>query len=169
MVRLKYNLDEIKSAAYEPGRCRAKLKSIKKKTSKAGNPMLEFGWVILTGENKASKISSYPSLMPSSLGNLKEHLEALGLSGKISKSSDALLGKIAVLVIAESPGRDGGRPYVGVVQVLPKNSPLVELDDDDDDDDDVDDDDDEDYEDEEEDDDEDEDEDDEDWDDDDDE
>ncbi|KKN02001.1 hypothetical protein LCGC14_1122060 [marine sediment metagenome] len=131
MVRLKYNLDEIKSQAYEPGRCRAKLKAVKKKTSKAGNPMLEFAWVILTGDNKGHKISSYPSLMTSSLGNLKEHLEALGLKGKISKSSDALLGRIAVLVIAESPSRDGGRPFVGVVQVLPKSSPLVDPDEDD--------------------------------------
>lgn len=124
MVRLKYNLDEISSAAYETGRCRAKLKAVKKKTSKAGNPMLQFDWAILTGDNKGSKISSYPSLMDNALGNLKEHLEALGLSGKVAKSSDALLGKTAVLVIGESPGRDGGRPYVGVVQVLSKGSSL---------------------------------------------
>ncbi len=138
MVRLKYNLDEISSSAYETGRCRAKLKSIKKKDSKAGNPMLVFTWAILTGDNRGKKISSYPSLLESSLGNLKEHLEALGLKGKVAKSSDALLGKIAVLVIAETPGQGGGRPYVGVVQVLPKGSPLVEEDEDEDDDDDYD-------------------------------
>ncbi len=95
--------------------------------------MLVFKWNIQTGPQKGQKISSYPSLVDSSLGNLKEHLEALGLSGKVSKSSDSLLGKIAVLVIGESPSRDGGRPFVGVVQVLPKNSPLTEDEDEDED------------------------------------
>ncbi len=135
MVKLKYNLDEISSSAYETGRVRAKLKSVKKKPSKAGNPMLVFQWAILTGPNKGAKISSYPSLLEQSLGNLKEHLEALGLEGKVSKSSDSLLGKSAVLVIGESPGRDGGRPYVGVVQVLPKGSSLSGPDEDDEEDD----------------------------------
>ncbi len=125
MVKLKYNLDEISSSAYETGRVRAKLKSVKKKPSKAGNPMLVFTWAILTGPNKGQKISSYPSLLDSSLGNLKEHLEALGLAGKVSKSSDSLLGKTAVLVIGKSASKGDERPYVGVVQVLPKGSPLV--------------------------------------------
>ena len=133
MVKLRYNLDEISSSAYETGRVRAKLKSVKKQQSRAKKPMLVFEWAILTGPNKGSKISSYPSLQDSALGNLKEHLEALGLSGKVSKSSDSLLGKTAVLVIAESPGRDGGRPYVGVSQVLPKGSPLVADDEEDED------------------------------------
>ncbi len=146
MVKLVFNLDEITTGAYDTGRVRAKLKSIKKQPSRAGNPMLVFAWRIQTGPNKGQKISSYPSLMEGSLGNLKEHLEALGLAGEVSKSSDSLLGKSAVLVIAESPGRDGGRPYVGVSQVLPKGSSLKEpepdeeFEDDDDDDDDEDDD-----------------------------
>ncbi|KKL89433.1 hypothetical protein LCGC14_1914720 [marine sediment metagenome] len=135
MVKLSYNLDEIKTQAYETGRCRAKLKSVKKQQSRAKNPMLVFKWRIMTGEDKGRPISSYPSLLDSSLGNLKEHLEALGLKGKVNKSSDALIGRIAVLVIGESPGRDGGRPYVGVIQVLPKSSPLNPVVDDDDDDD----------------------------------
>ena len=143
MVKLKYNLDEISSAAYDTGRVRAKLKSVKKQQSRAKKPMLVFTWAILTGPQKGSKISSYPSLVDSSLGNLKEHLEALGLSGKVSKSSDSLLGKTAVLVIGESPSRDGGRPFVGVVQVLPKNSPLVADEDEDEDEDEEDDEDDE--------------------------
>ena len=149
MVKLKYNLDEISSSAYDTGRVRAKLKSVKKKPSRAGNPMLVFTWQIQTGPQKGQKISSYPSLMDNALGNLKEHLEALGLSGTVSKSSDSLLGKTAVLVIAESPGRDGGRPYVGVAQVLPKGSSLEEPDDEDEDDEEYEDDDDDDDEDDE--------------------
>ncbi len=136
MVKLSYNLDEIKTQAYETGRCRAKLKSVKKQMSRKKNPMLVFKWRILTGEDKGRSISSYPSLLDSSLGNLKEHLEALGLKGKVNKSSDALIGRIAVLVIGESPAVDDARPYVGIVQVLPKSSPLHPVDDDDDDDDD---------------------------------
>ena len=125
MVKLKFNLDEISSSAYDTGRVRAKLKSINKKPSRAGNPMLVFAWRIQTGPNKGQKISSYPSLMEGSLGNLKEHLEALGLSGEVSKSSDSLLGKTAVLVIGATPSKgDDTRPYVGVVQVLPKGSSL---------------------------------------------
>ncbi len=65
----------------------------------------------------------------------KEHLEALGLKGRVSKSSDALLGRTAVLVIAETPGQGGGRPYTGVVQVLPKGSSLTAEEDEDEDDD----------------------------------
>ncbi len=142
MVKLRYNLDEISSSAYETGRVRAKLKSVNKKPSKAGNPMLVFKWRIQSGPNKGQDISSYPSLMDSALGNLKEHLEALGLSGEVSKSSDSLLGKVAVLVIAQTPGRDGGKPFTGIVEVLPKGSPLVEEDDEDEDDEEYDDDDD---------------------------
>ncbi len=144
MVKLVFNLDEISTAAYDTGRVRAKLKSVKKQQSRAKKPMLVFKWQIQTGPQKGQKISSYPSLMDNALGNLKEHLEALGLEGKVSKSSDSLLGKTAVLVIAESPSRDGGRPFVGVVQVLPKGSPLVEPDEDEEDVDDDDDDEDED-------------------------
>ena len=141
MVKLSFNLDEISTEAYETGRARAKLKSVKRQKSKAGNPMLVFEWKIMTGPNKGQKISSYPSLLDSSLGNLKEHLEALGLEGKVSKSSDSLLGKIAVLVIGPSAAKDGGRPYVGVIQVLSKGSPLEEPDEDEDEEDDDDDDD----------------------------
>ncbi len=135
MVKLSYNLDEIKTQAYDTGRVRAKLRSVKKGQSRAKNPMLVFKWRILTGEDKGRDISSYPSLLDSSLGNLKEHLEALGLKGKVNRSSDKLIGRIAVLVIGESPAQEGQRPYVGVIQVLPKSSPLHPVDDDEDDDD----------------------------------
>ncbi len=136
-MKLTYNLDEIKTQAYDTGRVRAKLKSVKKQQSRAKNPMLVFKWRILTGDDKGRDISSYPSLLESSLGNLKEHLEALGLKGKIKgKSTDALLGRVCVLVIGESPAEEGKRPFVGILQVLPKSSPLNPSDDDDDEDDD---------------------------------
>lgn len=167
MVKLSYNLDEIKEFGYEPGRARAKLQSVKKQKSRSGKPMLVFEWKILTGENKGNKISSYCSLQENALSNLKQHLEAMGLKGKVNKSSDDLIGRQVVLVISEQNSSDGSdRSFVGVSRVLPKNAPLTSREDDDEDEDDDDfdeeDEDDEDYEDDEEDEDED---DDEDWDD----
>lgn len=132
MVKLAYNLDDIKDFGYEPGRVRAKLKSITRKKSSKGKPMLVFEWSILTGDDKGSKISSYCSLQDNALSNLKQHLEALGEHGKVNKSSDALLGKIAVLVLAEQESnRPGGGTFVGVARVLPKNASLVDDDDED--------------------------------------
>lgn len=135
MVKLKYDLNAIKSTAYDTGRVRAKVKKITKKPSSKGNPMLVFEWLILTGPDKKRRISSYPSLMENALGNLKEHLEGLGLEGKVNKSSDELIGRQAVLVLAETESnRPGGGTFVTVARVLPKSSPLnVDEEDDEDD------------------------------------
>jgi hypothetical protein len=119
MVKLNYDLTKIPDA-YVAGNCRARLKRITQKESQAGKPMLEFQWVLLDGLNQGKKINSYASLMEGYLGSLKEHLEALGESGEINKSSDELLGKEAVLVLTSlESDREGRTDFVTVSQVLP--------------------------------------------------
>ena len=132
MVRLRYDLDEIKEFGYETGRCRARVKSITQKASRAKKPMIVFEWEILTGPNKKKKISSFCSLQQDSLSNLKQHLESLGLKGQVDESSDRLIGKIAVIVLSESASRDDpDRSFISVSSVLPKDTPLTEPDEDD--------------------------------------
>lgn len=118
MAKLIYNLAEMEDRTYATGEFRAKLKAVRKEKSRAGHPMLVFEWQLLEGSNMGEPISSYASLLDIALGSLKEHLEALGESGKVKISSDELLGRKAVLVLARKPveWKDN---YVGVDHVLP--------------------------------------------------
>lgn len=141
MARLKFNLNEIESRAdIEDGREKAKVKKVIKRKSKKGNPMLEWEWKLLTGSSKGSTVKSFTSLQSQALFDLKEHLEALGLKGKIDKSTDSLVGKAAVVMITHLPPQDGNGPgYPIVSAVMPKGTTLkVEGDEDDDIDDDED-------------------------------
>lgn len=128
MVKLEYDLDKIKESPYVIGRCLAELKGVVKTTSRAGNDMLKFDWLILSGPNKNRRIPSYAALLPGSggMGLALEHMFALGLSDSprsLDTSLDkdtAVLGRKAVLVLKERPTTKPGRtePFVGVAHVL---------------------------------------------------
>jgi hypothetical protein len=120
MVKLAFDLDAISDDPYDTGTYRAKLKMITKTRSRDDWPMLVFQWLIITGPNKDLTISSYASLRPSYLSSLKEHLEGLGLSGEIDRSSDDLLGRQALLVLtSQESDREDRDKFVSVSQVLP--------------------------------------------------
>ena len=131
MPKLNYNLDEIDDfSALPSGRYRAKLiRCTQKKSKSSGQPMFEWEWKILTGKIKGRTAKTWTSLQPHALGSLKNHLVAFGLSGKVkNKSTDALLGKLAVLVVVETvSAREGheGEPDSRVATVLPKDAPLI--------------------------------------------
>lgn len=137
MPRLQYNLNEIESREEIPaGRYKAKLKACKKKKSRSGKPMLEWQWKLTSGSAKNQTVMSWTSLQENALFSLKEHLEALGLKGQVDKSTDQLVGKIAVVVVGHLPTEDEeslGFPVVN--KVMPKNTPLnpKTIDEDDDD------------------------------------
>jgi hypothetical protein len=103
-MKLKYNLDEIKDFAVAPGRHRARLVKVEQTLSQQGKPMLTWHWKIVSGPEKGSEIKSWTSLVENALSNLKNHLEAFGLSGQVNKDTSALIGKYVILVVGTRVG-----------------------------------------------------------------
>jgi len=132
MPKLNYNLDEIQDYTPIPkGRYRAKLtKCVMSKSKSSGQPMLVWDWMILTGKSKGRTARTWTSLQVQALGNLKNHLTAFGLSGKVrNKSTDQLIGKVVVLVVSEREStREGheGEMDSTVSMLLPKDAPLTD-------------------------------------------
>lgn len=126
MTTLQYNLNEIKTFSIEPGKHRAKVTEIKQTLSKKGKPMLEWTWKIVGGPNKGQTIRSWTSLVENALGNLKNHLEALGFSGEVKLSTKKLVGRYAVLVIGPTVSTDdkgNDREFSNVIAVKPDGTP----------------------------------------------
>lgn len=131
MARLKYNLDEISAYGVEPGRYRARVMKIEQTMSKSSHkPMLVWTWKIIAGPEKGKEIRSYTSLAPDALANMKNHLEALGLKGKVNAETSSLLKKVAVIAVTVSPstipGREG-QDFSSVANVFPDGSEEEEV------------------------------------------
>lgn len=110
MPRLRYNLDEISNVMVEPGKYKAKLMKCEQTLSKASqNPMLVFTWQILDKPYQGKEMKSYASLLENALGNLKNHLEGLGLKGKVDTDTAKLLGRTAYIIVSlrERTGEHG--------------------------------------------------------------
>lgn len=135
MPTLTYNLDEIKTFFVEPGRYRARVTKVEQTLSSKGKPVLVWHWKIISGAEKGKEVRTWTSLMDNALTSLKNHLEALGYSGSVKVKTEKLVGKIAILVMAEGTDNNG-KEVVRATAILPdkgaKAAPIEEEDDDED-------------------------------------
>ena len=137
MVKLQYNLDEIQDFNLEAGLYRAKLIKVEQTLSSKKKPMLIWYWKIVSGAEKGKEIRSYTSLVETALGNLKNHLMAFHLKGKVSTNTGKLIGKYAILVVAVTPSNQPGREgtmFSNVAAVNPDRGAGANLDEDEDED-----------------------------------
>lgn len=74
----------------------AKVAEIQEKTSQGGDPMLQFAFEIIKGEDKGCKVFESFSLNDKALWKLKAFLQAIGMKadGKLKLDLDKLIGKI---------------------------------------------------------------------------
>ena len=125
MPKLNYNLDDIPDAQVRlipKGRYRGILKKVEKTTSSTGNPMYTWDWRISGGPESKTNVRSWTSLLPNALSGLKEHLLAVGASGRVKGSTDQFLGTAVCLVIGQRKGTNRmGEPaeFTSVLGVLP--------------------------------------------------
>ena len=112
MTRLKLDLDQIQDPfqLIEPGRWRSRLMEIEMGESKAGNRMMITDWEVMEGPEQGSTLRHFVVLQPkSALGNLKQMLVAFGYSGQVEVDTADLIGKEAIIQVAnESYVDDSG-------------------------------------------------------------
>ncbi len=121
-MKLSYNLDAIKDFNVSSGKQRAKLLKVEQSMSSRNKPMLVWTWRLVTGPDKGKEIRSYTSLVKNALGNMKNHLMAFKLHGKVSTDTHRLIGKYAILVISQKPSTQEGKEgttFSAVNSILP--------------------------------------------------
>lgn len=136
MAKLKYNLDDIQDFAIDAGKHRARLKKVEQTLSKKKKPMLVWHWKIVSGPEKNKEMRSWTSLEPTALGNLKNHLMAFGLRGKVNSDTSKFIGKYVILVVTVAPSTQAGKEdqlYSSVSSVLPDKASRRDADEDDED------------------------------------
>jgi hypothetical protein len=116
MPKLQYNLDEIKSFQIKPGTYRLKLTKVEQGVSNNKKPQYVWSWKVVSGSEKGKTLRSFTSLQENALSNLKAHLEAFGLSGKVKTSTEKLVGRTIIAVIGD---RISINPRTKVEQVYP--------------------------------------------------
>ncbi len=105
MPKLNYNLDDIPDSIIIPnGRYRGILRSVTKGDSSTGNPMFTWVWRIKGGDQNRQEVRSWTTLLRTNLTQLKEHLIALGVKGKIRGSTDDFIGGAVCLVMGTRQG-----------------------------------------------------------------
>lgn len=125
MVKLNYNLDEITSITVPAGRYRARLKKVEQSLSRAKKPVLIWYWEIASGKYRGKEIRSWTSLVEGAQMNLKRHLLAFNIKGKIP-DSQKLVGRFVTLVVVIRDTTDdaGNEDQVSSVgAVLPDEKP----------------------------------------------
>jgi hypothetical protein len=109
MAKLSYNLDEIADFNIDQGRYRARLAKVEQTLSSKKKPMLVWYWKIVSGSGKGKEIRSYTSLVEGALGNLKTHLMAFGLHGRVKSDTARLVGKYAIIIVTVGPSNKPGK------------------------------------------------------------
>lgn len=105
MVKLSVNLDDIETSDFriiEAGKYKAKVQDLEEKDSASGHPMLVWTWEIIDGEESGTTLKSYTTLQDHALFGLKQHMDALGVSGDLKGfETDSLIGKMAMLSVTK--------------------------------------------------------------------
>lgn len=115
------DLPEDKGFRIKAGKYPGKLISLDKGTSKAGNPMWIFTFVILAGEAAGKEFRVYAALTAAAMWKLRETLEGLGLGkgGAVSsfKKKDAV-GKLVKLTIEDTEYNGKPNSQISLVEPL---------------------------------------------------
>lgn len=106
MPTLSLDLDQIQDPfqLLQPGSWRCQLMEIEMAESKAGNRMMITDWQVKEGPDAGSNLRHFVVLAPkSALGNLKQMLVAFGYAGSVKVDTADLIGKEAVITVANEP------------------------------------------------------------------
>lgn len=100
MPKLRVNLDKLRSfGALPAGEYVCRLTAVTEGESQRGNAMWIWDWTVDQGIHSGGSLRTWTVTEGENQGALKDHLIALGFSGKASVDTDKLLGKRALLSV----------------------------------------------------------------------